>query len=125
LVLTDDVLVGSEGGSSSRKIVRGRFVAFWVCLFVLISVSCLYLVEHELAHAVIFEEAGCSYRFGATMTQLVTFGNCSMANLTSGESDALFVAQANVESFGYQILPMVILLIFIFCAVVYYGSVRK
>lgn len=71
-----------------------------------------FMYIHENTHAVIFQEYGCTYRFGFTWEGAYTEGRCPL--ISAERSVSLDEAQANVEAIGYQLLLPTLLLAGIF-----------
>jgi len=80
--------------------------------FFMLVVFASFVYIHETTHAVIFEEYGCSHKFGLTLSGAYTEGTC--VGLSPEKSLSLDEAQANVEAVGYHAMGPTLFLAGIF-----------
>jgi hypothetical protein len=81
---------------------------FCLMLLVFVAGCCSYTYFHEQAHANIYRYFGVNSHtevYGLGLFGGKTFP--SDTNLTEARFNALYIAQSNVESIGYQLLPLI------------------
>jgi hypothetical protein len=84
----------------------------WIRLFYIMLFFVGFFAIHEFTHAVVFEEYGCGYHFGLTWGYVYTEGECVGVGY---DRAGLMMAQAGVESLGYQLcIPLLVLLLILF-----------